>query len=59
MTNQQKADKLCQAMELMEKAAVLVQAALGDSDSAQMTCETIGEVIEDLKYDIAELEGML
>ena len=59
MTNQQKADKLRQAMELMEQADALVQEALGDSDSTQMTHEAIGEVVEDLMYDIAELEGML
>jgi hypothetical protein len=59
LTDKDKAQLLRDAMELLEQADALVQRALGDSDSTKMTHEAIEEVIEDLMYDIAELEGML
>jgi hypothetical protein len=43
----------------MEQADALVQKALGDSDSTQITHEAIEDVVVDLMHDIAELDGML
>jgi hypothetical protein len=59
LTNKDKAQLLRDAVELMEQADALVQKALGDSDSTQITHESIEDVVVDLMYDIAELEGML
>jgi hypothetical protein len=59
LTNKDKAQLLRDAVELMEQADALVQKALGDSDSTQITHEASEDVIVALMYDIAELEGML
>jgi hypothetical protein len=59
LTNKDKAQLLRDAVELMEQADALVQKALGDSDSTQITHEAIEDVVVDLMYDIAELDGML
>jgi hypothetical protein len=59
LTNKDKAQLLRDAVELMEQADALVQKALGDSYSTQITHEAIEDVVVDLMYDIAELDGML
>lgn len=59
LTAQQKADKLREAMELLEQADALQQEALGASDVCEDNHNRIQELVEDFMYDIVELEGMV
>ena len=58
MTDARKAQILRQAMDKLEEAEKLVKRALGDSDAGQATRHSISDAIEDLMYDIIELEGV-
>ncbi len=58
MTNERKAKILREAMEHLERAEELVKLALDDSDAGMSTRFTISDAIEDLMYDIIELEGV-
>lgn len=57
MKNAQKADLLRKAMELLEDADVLVQQALGACDVCEETHNRIQGIVDDLMYDVQELEG--
>lgn len=46
---------LQRAIELLKQAQQEYQAALGDTDVAQLTSEDIQEVIKDIELDIREL----
>ena len=59
MTNTQKANLLRKAMELLEDADVLVQQALGDSDVCYETHTRIQDIVDDLRYDVQELDNAL
>jgi len=56
LTNKQKADKLRQAIDLLEQADALQQEAIGASDVCFETHNRIWDVIEDLVVDAMELE---
>lgn len=56
MLTAQQTQLLQQAIELLEQADVLVQQALGDTDSCYDTHCGIEDLIEDLRADI---EGIL
>ena len=58
MTNAQKAARLRMAMDALENAEEWVRQALGDTDAGQGTLHSIGDAIEDLMYDIIELESV-
>ncbi len=58
MTNERKAAILREAMERLEDAEELVKLALGDTDAGMQTRHSISDAIEDLMYDIMELEGV-
>ncbi len=57
MTDERKAKILREAMDKLEDAERLVKLALGDTDAGMLTRNSIGEAIEDLMYDIIELES--
>lgn len=57
MTDERKAKILREAMDKLEDAERLVKIALGDTDAGMLTRNSIGEAIEDLMYDIIELES--
>ena len=59
VTNKQKADKLREAIALLEDADACMQSALGDSDVCYETHNSIQNIIDDLTYDVMELEGGL
>lgn len=59
MTDAQKAARLRQAMDLLEDAEEIVRSVLGDTDAGADTRHSISDAIEDLMYDIIELEGEL
>ena len=56
VTNKQKADKLREAIALLEDADACMQAALGDSDVCFDTHTRIQDIIFDLEADVAEFE---
>lgn len=58
MTDEQKAARLRMAMDHLEQAEKWVKQALGGTDAGQDTLKSIGDAIEDLMYDIVELEGV-
>ena len=58
LTAQQKADTLREAIALLMDADALVHHALGDSDSGYDTHCGIEELVEDLRADIMDLEGV-
>ena len=54
ITNKQKADKLREAIALLEDADACMQAALGDSDVCFETHTRIQDIISDLEADVEE-----
>ena len=56
VTNKQKADKLREAIALLEDADACMQAALGDSDVCFDTHTRIQDIISDLEADVEEFE---
>ena len=59
LTDKDKAQLLRDAMELLEEADALVQRALGACDVCEETHNRIQDIIDDLSYDVMELEGAL
>ena len=57
MTDAQKAARLRMAMDALEQAEAWVKEALGDTDAGMDLRHTIGDAIEDVMYDIVELEA--
>jgi hypothetical protein len=56
LTNAQKSKLLNEAVDLLEQADVLIQKALGDTDSCYISHTDIQDVISDLIADIVELD---
>lgn len=56
LTAKQKADKLRQAMELLQDADALVQEALGACDVCYETHCRIEDIVEDLRCDVMEFD---
>ena len=54
-----KAELLRRAIEQLEEADALVQEALGACDVCEETHNRIQGIVDDLTYDIMELEGNL
>ena len=59
MTNAQKAARLRMAIDALQNADAWVQEALGDSDVCYETHTRIQDLVDDLTYDVMELEGAL
>lgn len=59
MTNAQKAARLRMAMEALHNADAWIQEALGATDVCYETHNRIQDLIDDLTYDVMELEGEL
>jgi late competence protein required for DNA uptake (superfamily II DNA/RNA helicase) len=59
LTNAQKADLLRQAIDALENADAWIQEALGDTDVCFETHNRIQDLVDDLTYDVMELEGAL
>ena len=59
MTNAQKAARLRLAIDALQNADAWVQQALGDSDVCYETHIRIQDLVDDLTYDVMELEGAL
>lgn len=57
LTNAQKSKLLNEAVDLLEQADVLVQQALGATDSCYITHTAIQDVVDDLICDIAEFDN--
>ena len=57
MTNQERAEKLRRAIDLLEEVDVLQQEVLGASDVCYENHNRIGDLIEDFTFDVMELEG--
>ena len=59
MTDAQKAARLRLAIDALQNADAWVQQALGASDVCYETHNRIQDLIDDLTYDVMELEGAL
>ena len=59
MTNSQKAARLRMAIDALQNADAWVQEALGASDVCYETHNRIQDLVDDLTYDVMELEGEL
>lgn len=59
MTDERKAELLRDALSKLMDAELRVKEALGGTDAGEDTLSLIGNAIEDLTYDIAELEDIL
>jgi hypothetical protein len=59
LTNKDKAQLLRDAMELLQDADALVQRALGACDVCEETHNRIQGIVDDLTYDVMELEDAL
>jgi hypothetical protein len=59
MQDKQKAQTLRQVIELLHEADALQQEALGASDVCYENHNRIQDLIEDLMYDVMELEAVL
>jgi hypothetical protein len=59
LTNAQKADLLRRAIDALDTANSLVQEALGSCDVCYEAHSRIQDLIDDLTYDVMELEGAL
>ena len=59
MTNAQKAARLRMAIDALQNADAWVQQALGASDVCYETHNRIQDLVDDLTYDVMELEGAL
>ena len=57
LTNKQKADKLREAIALLQDADACMQAALGASDVCYETHNRIQDIIEDLEVDVEEFDN--
>jgi hypothetical protein len=57
LTDAQKAARLRQAMDHMEDAEELIKLALGDSDAGVDLRHMLEAAIEEIMYDIIELES--
>lgn len=57
VTNKQKADKLREAIALLQDADACMQAALGASDVCYDTHNRIQDIIEDLEADVEEFDN--
>lgn len=57
MTDAERAARLRQAMDLLEQADEIVRRTLGDTDAGMDLHYGFDSLIEDLMYDIMELEG--
>jgi len=57
LTAKQKADKLREAMELLQDADALIQQALGDTDVCYDLHCGIEDIVEDLRCDVMEFEN--
>jgi hypothetical protein len=58
LTAQQKADKLREAIALLQDVDALVQTALGDTDVCYDTHCQIEELIDELTVDVQEFDGI-
>jgi hypothetical protein len=56
MTNQEKADKLRRAIELLEEVDVIQQEVLSDTDVCYENHNRIADLIEDFTVDVMELQ---
>ena len=59
MANAQKAARLRMAIDALHNADAWVQEALGASDVCYETHNRIQDLVDDLTYDVMELEGAL
>ncbi len=59
LTDKQKAARLRMAMEALQNADAWIQQALGDTDVCYETHNRIQDLVDDLSYDVMELEGAL
>lgn len=59
MTNAQRAARLRMAIDALQKADAWIQEALGDSDVCYEAHNRCQDLIDDLTYDVMELEGAL
>ena len=59
MTNAQKAARLRMAIDALQNADAWIQEALGATDVCYETHNRIQDLIDDLTYDVMELEGAL
>jgi hypothetical protein len=59
LTNAQKATRLRMAIAALENADAWIQEALGDTDVCFETHNRIQDLVDDLTYDVMELEGAL
>ena len=57
VTAKQKADKLREAIALLQDADACMQAALGASDVCYETHNRIQDIIEDLEADVEEFDN--
>ena len=57
VTAKQKADKLREAIALLQDADACMQAALGASDVCYETHNRIQDIIEDLEVDVEEFDN--
>jgi hypothetical protein len=57
MSNISKANKLREAMELLQDADALIQEALGATDVCYETHNRIEDIVEDLRCDVMEFEN--
>ena len=57
VTNKQKADKLREAIALLQDADACMQAALGASDVCYDTHCAIQNIIDDLEVDVEEFDN--
>jgi hypothetical protein len=56
LTDKQRADKLREALELLQDADALVQEALGDTDACYDLHCGIEELVDELRCDVDDLE---
>ncbi len=59
LTDKQKAARLRMAMDALQNADAWIQQALGDTDVCYETHNRIQDLVDDLSYDVMELEGAL
>jgi hypothetical protein len=57
LTAKQKADKLREAIALLQDADACMQAALGDSDVCYETHCAIQNIVDDLEVDVQEFDN--
>ena len=57
VTNKQKADKLREAIALLQDADACIQAALGATDVCYETHNRLEDIVEDLRCDVQEFDN--